>query len=167
MILSTDVSATRSLHQDDYTKTLHTWPAIAQRIKYKKGEVVIKFEWRASHDKMIVEMSGCYRDPARFSKMVREHPFLNSFPWDTKCPGFWSICFLNFFFRITSSVHSLSMTHTDRSASEWPALLKWAATGDSSILPWVMSNRWPLILLWSGCPDSPTYWRPHFLHSIK
>ena len=65
------------------------------------------------------------------------------------------------------SAHSLSITHTDKSASGWPALLKWVATGDSSILPWVMSNLRPFILLWSGYSDSPTYWKPHLLHSIK
>ena len=72
-----------------------------------------------------------------------------------------------FFLWITSSVNSLSITHTDRSDSEWLALLKWAATGDSSILSWEMSNRWSFIILWSGCPDSPTYWRPHLLHFIR
>ena len=51
-----------------------------------------------------------------------------------------------FFLKIVSSVHSQSITHTDKSTSEWPALLKWAATGVSSILPWVMSNLWPFIL---------------------
>ena len=60
-----------------------------------------------------------------------------------------------------------ALTYTDKSASEWPTLSKWAATGDYSVVPWTMSNVWPFILLWSGCPDSPTYWRPHFLHSIR
>ena len=31
------------------------------------------------------------------------------------------------------------MTHTGRSASEWPALLKWAATGDTSV---IASSEW-------------------------
>ena len=48
---------------------------------------------------------------------------------------------------MVSFFHGLSMTHTDRSASEWPALLKLAASGDASVLPWVMSNLWPFILL--------------------
>ena len=74
-----------------------------------------------------------------------------------------------FFLGMESSLHNLSITHTNtcRSISEWPALLKCVATGDSSILPQVMSNWWPFIFQWSGCPVLSTYWRPHLPHSMK
>ena len=71
-----------------------------------KRKVIIKFRWRASRERMIVEMSDGCRDWAWLSKMVRERPIVNSFSWATECPGSWSIAFLNFFYesRLPSTV---------------------------------------------------------------
>ena len=68
---------------------------------------------------------------------------------------------------MASSFQHLFMIMTDKSASVWPSLVKWAATGDSSMRLWAMLKRWLLIREWRGCPVSPTYWRPHLLHCIK
>ena len=61
-------------------------------------QILITFRWRASLERMIVEMLGCWWDWAWFSKMVRVHPIVGSYTWATRHPGSWSICFLCSFF---------------------------------------------------------------------
>ena len=52
-----------------------------------KCKFIIKFRWRASRERMIIEMpDGCW-DWAWLSKMVTERPIVNSFPWVTESPG--------------------------------------------------------------------------------
>ena len=52
-------------------------------------------------------------------------------------------------------------------ACECELLLKWAATGKSSVLLSKISERCPFILQWRGCPVPPTYCWPHLLHVIR
>ena len=68
---------------------------------------------------------------------------------------------------MASSFQHLSIIMTNKSASVWPSLVKWAATGDSSMRIWAMLKRWRFIRERRGCPVSPTYWKPHLLHCIN
>ena len=57
-------------------------------------------------------------------------------------------------------VHLICMTTTIISASKWVSLLKRAATGETSVLLWVISKWRLLILQWMDCPLSSTYCWP-------
>ena len=62
-----------------------------------------------------------------------------------------------FFLRTGSSFHIFSITMTDMSSIEYPALLKWVATGFSSILLCTLSAWWLFCMPWRAWPDSPIY----------
>ena len=59
MKLSVDVLASRGLHQDEKIYVSKTLP---QNIKYRKRQVIIKFRWRASLERMIGVMLDGYQD---------------------------------------------------------------------------------------------------------
>ena len=91
-----------------FIKTINS--AIAQHItNAKHSKMIIKFRWRPSRKQIIVEVRDGYQDWAWFSKMVRERPIINSFPWPKNSPGSWSICFLVSFFEshLPSTVYQL------------------------------------------------------------
>ena len=67
------------------------------------------------------------------------------------------------FLKMASSFQHLLMIMTDRSASVWLLLVKWAATRDLFVRLWVKLKQWLLIRERRGCPVSPKYWRPHLL----
>ena len=60
MKLFVDVSTSRGLHQDE--KEIYASKTLPQYIKYKKRQAIIKFRWRASHERMNGEMYNGYQD---------------------------------------------------------------------------------------------------------
>ena len=92
------------------TRTVH---------KIQKDLSFIKFRWRASHKRMIGEMlDGFYvvADGHRAS----DCKFI---PLGKRALRVLIHLLSRFFLWIMSSVHRLSITHTNRSDSEWPSLL--------------------------------------------
>ena len=76
VILVVDVSASTSLHQDEYT-TLYIHVKYSHTIHLiPKSKVIIKFRWRPSRERMIVEMPDGCQDWAWLSKVVncRDYP---------------------------------------------------------------------------------------------
>ena len=66
-----------------------------------------------------------------------------------------------------SWLETKSITMTVMSARECAWWLKWATTGESSVLLCMIWWWRPFILRCNGWPVSPTYCWPHFLHVIR